>query len=106
MNLCPNGLRFGGGFLLRMVGLEPPSGLGSCELAVVQLFCEQGAGREEIIAHQHERDGRVFTPGPRTRHSHHVHKTEAGLAEHKTGRGDNLQHGRSFLVNIFSTHSR
>ena len=60
--------------MLRMVGLEPPSGLGSCELAVVQLFCEQGAGREEIIAHQHERDGRVFIPGPRTRHSHHVHK--------------------------------
>ena len=85
----------------RMVDLETPSGLGFCELAVVQIFDQQGAGREESIAHQHERDGRVFIPGP-----HHVQKTEAGLAEHKTGRCENLQHRRSFLEHIFSTHSR
>ena len=54
--------------------------LGFCELAVVQLFDGQGAGWEEGIAHQHGRDGRVFIPGHRARHSHHVQEAAARLA--------------------------
>ena len=45
-HLCPIRLRFGAGFCSRMDGFEAPSRLGFCELAVVQLFDEQGAGRK------------------------------------------------------------